>query len=70
MKGHIRERSPGRWAIVLEIRDPATGSRRRKWHTFVGTKRQAQGGWTCTRTYCPACRPTRRPALTRSCGKR
>ena len=26
--------------------------------------------WTCTRTYCPACRPTRRPALTRSCGKR
>jgi hypothetical protein len=42
MKGHIRERSPGHWAIVLESRDPETGKRRRRWHTFVGTKRQAQ----------------------------
>jgi integrase len=42
MKGHIRERSPGRWAIVLEIRDPETGRRKRKWHNFVGTKRAAQ----------------------------
>jgi integrase len=42
MKGHIRERSPGRWAIVLEIRDPATGQRKRKWHSFAGTKREAQ----------------------------
>ena len=23
MKGHIRERSPGHWAIVLDVRDPA-----------------------------------------------
>jgi integrase len=42
MKGHIRERSPGRWAIVIDLRDPATGKRRRKWHSFAGTKRQAQ----------------------------
>ncbi len=42
MKGHIRERSPGRWAIVLEIRDPQTGKRKRKWYSFRGTKRQAQ----------------------------
>ena len=42
MKGHIRERSPGHWAIVLDVRDPATGRRRRKWHSFAGTKRQAQ----------------------------
>src|SRR5262249_20056652 len=42
MKGHIRERSPGHWAIVLEMRDPETGRRKRKWHSFVGTKRQAQ----------------------------
>ena len=42
MKGHIRERSPGRWAIVLDIRDPETGTRRRKWHSFTGTKREAQ----------------------------
>ncbi len=42
MKGHIRERSPGYWAIVIELRDPETGKRRRKWHSFRGTKRQAQ----------------------------
>jgi integrase len=42
MRGHIRERSPGRWAIVLDHRDPATGERRRRWHSFAGTKRQAQ----------------------------
>lgn len=42
MKGHVRERSPGRWAIVLESRDPTSGKRKRKWHSFNGTKRQAQ----------------------------
>jgi len=42
MKGHIRERSPGHWAIILDVRDPATGKRKRKWHSFRGTKRQAQ----------------------------
>ena len=42
MKGHIRERSPGRWAIVIDVRDPQTGKRRRRWHSFAGTKRQAQ----------------------------
>ena len=42
MKGHIRERSPGHWAIVIDVRDPATGTRRRKWHSFRGTKREAQ----------------------------
>jgi integrase len=42
MKGHIRERSPGHWAIVLEARDPRTGERKRKWHSFQGTKREAQ----------------------------
>ena len=42
MKGHIRERSPGRWAIILEVKDEATGKRKRRWHSFQGTKRQAQ----------------------------
>lgn len=42
MKGHIRERSPGRWAIILDVHDPETGKRRRKWHSFSGTKREAQ----------------------------
>jgi integrase len=40
MKGHIRERSAGHWAIVLDIQE--VGKRRRKWHSFRGTKRQAQ----------------------------
>jgi integrase len=42
VKGHLRERSPGHWAIVVEMRDPVTGRRKRKWHSFSGTKRQAQ----------------------------
>jgi integrase len=42
MKGHIRERSPGYWAIVVDLHDPETGKRKRKWHSFHGTKRQAQ----------------------------
>jgi integrase len=42
MKGHIKERSPGHWAIVLSQTDPATGKRKLKWHSFKGTKRQAQ----------------------------
>jgi hypothetical protein len=42
MRGHIRERSPGRWAIIIDVPDPQTGKRRRKWHSFQGTKRQAQ----------------------------
>lgn len=42
MKGHIKERSSGHWAIILDIPHPATGKRRRKWHRFKGTKRQAQ----------------------------
>jgi integrase len=41
MKGHIRERSPGRWAIVIDAR-AHTGERKRRWHSFKGTKRQAQ----------------------------
>jgi integrase len=42
MKGHIRERSLGHWAIVLDVSDPETGKRKRKWHSFRGTKREAQ----------------------------
>ena len=41
MRGHLRQRSPGHWAIVIDIRDER-GKRRRKWHSFVGTKREAQ----------------------------
>jgi integrase len=41
MKGHIRERSPGHWAIVIDARDQ-TGKRKRRWFSFRGTKREAQ----------------------------
>jgi integrase len=41
MRGHIKERSPGHWAIVIDQRDEA-GKRRRRWRSFVGSKRQAQ----------------------------
>ena len=40
MKGSIRERSPGRYAIILDINKD--GQRKRKWHSFKGTKREAQ----------------------------
>ena len=42
MKGHIRQRSPGRWAIVIDAIDRVTGERKRRWHSFAGSKRQAQ----------------------------
>jgi integrase len=42
MKGSIRERSPGHFAIILDAADPKTGKRKRRWHSFKGTKRQAQ----------------------------
>jgi integrase len=42
MKGHIRERSPGKWAVVIDVRDPETGKRKRKWHSVQGGKRDAQ----------------------------
>jgi integrase len=50
MRGHIRERSPGRWAIVLDVRDATTGKRKRRWHSFTGTKREAQN--ECARLIC------------------
>jgi integrase len=40
MKGSLKERSPGRWAIIIDV--GGTGKRRQKWHSFKGTKRQAQ----------------------------
>ena len=45
MKGHVRERpaASGNWYAVIEIRDPSTGKRKRKWHSLDAKgKRQAQ----------------------------
>lgn len=33
---------PRDWAIVLDVPDATTGKKMRKWHSFKGTKRQAQ----------------------------
>ena len=41
MRGHLRERSPGRWAIVIDSRD-VNGKRKRRWYSVAGNKRQAQ----------------------------
>ena len=41
--GSIKERSPGRWRIELQLsRDPLTGKRRRRRFTVRGAKRDAQ----------------------------
>jgi integrase len=40
--GHLRERSPGRWAIILDSRDPANGKRKQIWHKFTGNRREAK----------------------------
>jgi integrase len=44
MKGHVRERGAGHWYAVIDTRDPATGTRKRKWHSLPDCtgKRQAQ----------------------------
>jgi integrase len=42
MKGHIRRRGEKSWAIVLDRRDSVTGARRRVWHSFKGSKRDAE----------------------------
>jgi hypothetical protein len=40
--GHMVERASGRWSIVLSVKDATTGKHRRQWHSFQGTKREAQ----------------------------
>jgi integrase len=44
MKGHVRQRGEGHWYAVLDIRDPLTGARKRKWVSLPDAmgKRQAQ----------------------------
>lgn len=42
MKGHIRKRGKAAWSIILEMPREADGSRRQKWHTVHGTKKDAE----------------------------
>jgi integrase len=47
MKGHIKERSPGRWYAVIDARDPQTGKRKRKWHKLVKCKGKREAEAAC-----------------------
>jgi integrase len=43
MKGHVKQRAPGSWSLVLELgTDQETGKRKQKWVTVRGTKRHAE----------------------------
>jgi integrase len=42
MRGSLKERSSGHWAIILDAKDPVTGARKRRWRSFKGSKREAQ----------------------------
>lgn len=43
MTGHIRRRGDASWELKFDIDpDPATGKRRSRYHSFKGTKREAQ----------------------------
>ena len=50
MKGHLRERPKGsnNWYAVLDIRDAATGGRKRKWHS-LDAKGRRQAETECAR---------------------
>src|SRR3990172_3988024 len=42
MRGHIRRRGKGSWAVVVDLgRDPRTGKRRQLWRSVKGRKREA-----------------------------
>jgi integrase len=38
MKGHVTEQGKGNWYAVVDIRDPVTGKRKRKWRSLPGCK--------------------------------
>jgi integrase len=47
MSGHIRRRGERSWELKFDLgRDPATGKRQSRYHSFKGTKREAQAELT------------------------
>jgi integrase len=42
VKGHIRERGPGTWAVVIQVGRYPNGRPRYRWYTVKGGKRDAQ----------------------------
>jgi integrase len=47
MKGHTRERGKGHWYAVIDVRDPVTDKRRRKWHSLPDCKGRRQAETAC-----------------------
>ena len=41
MRGSVVKKND-RWYVVIEDKDPATGARKRRWHSGFRTKREAQ----------------------------
>ena len=48
MRGHIKERGNGHWYAVLDIRDPNTGARRRKWISLPDCKGKRAAQIACS----------------------
>src|SRR5262245_16235123 len=49
MKGHVRERGKGRWYAVIDVRDPVTGERRRKFISLPDCKGKRAAQLACSR---------------------
>jgi integrase len=49
MKGHVRERCKGHWYAVIDVRDPATGERKRKWHSLPNCRGKREAQSECAR---------------------
>ena len=49
MKGHVTEQGKGNWYAVVDIRDPATGKRKRKWHSLPGCKGKREAQERCAK---------------------
>lgn len=42
MKGHIRKRGKGSWAMVIELDKAPDGKHQQKWYTVRGKKKDAE----------------------------
>jgi integrase len=47
MKGHVCEQGKGHWYAVIDIRDPVTGKRKRKWHSLPDCKGKREAEKAC-----------------------
>jgi integrase len=49
MKGHVCQQGKGHWYAVIDIRDPMTGKRERKWHSLPNCKGKREAQEKCAR---------------------